>query len=212
MAGRKWLIVGLGNPGPEYEWTPHNAGFLAVDRFAERNGIRISRPECQSLVGVGEVKAAGGKDMAVLAKPQTYMNVSGPAVKQLLDKYEIAVGELIVVYDELALEWGNLRVRARGSAGGHNGMKSIIASVRTEDFTRVRIGINPGSPNGGGPIRLGERAKHYVLAAIPKSMRADVVEQLDECSLAVETILAEGVEKAMTRFNRRAQGSNEEEQ
>jgi PTH1 family peptidyl-tRNA hydrolase len=202
------LIVGLGNPGPEYEWTPHNVGFLAVDRFAERNGLRLSRPECQSLVGVGDVK--GGR--VVVAKPQTFMNVSGAAVGALLAKYELDPAALIVVYDELALEWGNLRIRERGSAGGHNGMKSIISAVRTEEFVRVRCGINPGSPRGGGPVSLGEKTKHYVLATIPKSMRANVDLWLDEASLAVETIITEGAEKAMTRFNRRAQGSKEEEQ
>ena len=204
---RSWLIVGLGNPGPEYEWTPHNVGFLTVDRFALRNGLRISRPECQSLVGVGDVKG----DRVIVAKPLTYMNVSGPAVQQLLDKYELLPANLIVVFDELALEWGNLRIRSRGSAGGHNGMKSIISAIRTEEFIRVRLGINPGSPQGSGPIVLGEKAKHYVLAGIPKSMRADVVLWLDEASSGIETILAEGAEKAMTSFNRRAQGSIEEE-
>lgn len=204
---RSWLIVGLGNPGPEYEWTPHNVGFLTVDRFALRNGLRISRPECQSLVGVGDVKG----DRVIVAKPLTYMNVSGPAVQQLLDKYELLPANLIVVFDELALEWGNLRIRSRGSAGGHNGMKSIISALRTEEFIRVRLGINPGSPQGSGPIVLGEKAKHYVLAGIPKSMRADVDLWLDEASSGIETILAEGAEKAMTSFNRRAQGSIEEE-
>ncbi|MBZ2183283.1 MAG: aminoacyl-tRNA hydrolase [Bryobacter sp.] len=205
---RNWLIVGLGNPGSEYEWTPHNVGFLTVDRFAERNGLRISRPECQSLVGVGDVKG----DRVIVAKPLTYVNLSGAAVKQLLDKYELEAERLIVVYDELALEWGNLRIRMRGSAGGHNGMKSIIAAVRTEEFTRVRLGINPGRPQGSGPVVLGEKAKHYVLAVIPKSMRAQVGVWLDEASSGLEAIIAEGAEKAMTRFNRRAQGSREEEQ
>lgn len=204
---RTWLIVGLGNPGTEYDWTPHNVGFLTVDRFAERNGLRISRPECQSLVGTGDVKG----DRVFVAKPQTYMNVSGSAVSQLMRKYELETANLIVVFDELALEWGNLRIRPRGSAGGHNGMKSMISAVGTDEFTRVRLGINPGSPLGSGPIVLGEKAKHYVLAGIPKSMRADVDLWLDEASSAIETILAEGVEKAMTRFNRRAQGLKEEE-
>ncbi|MFN9299988.1 MAG: aminoacyl-tRNA hydrolase, partial [Acidobacteriota bacterium] len=194
---RNWLIVGLGNPGSEYEWTPHNVGFLTVDRFAERNGLRISRPECQSLVGVGDVKG----DRVIVAKPLTYVNLSGAAVKQLLDKYELEAERLIVVYDELALEWGNLRIRMRGSAGGHNGMKSIIAAVRTEEFTRVRLGINPGRPQGSGPVVLGEKAKHYVLAVIPKSMRAQVGVWLDEASSGLEAIIAEGAEKAMTRFN-----------
>lgn len=204
---RSWLIVGLGNPGSEYDWTPHNIGFLTVDRFALRNGLRISRPECQSLVGIGDVKG----DRVIVAKPLTFMNLSGPAVQQLLDKYELLPADLIVVFDELALEWGNLRIRSRGSAGGHNGMKSIISALRTEEFTRVRLGINPGSPQGSGPIVLGEKARHFVLAGIPKSMRADVDLWLDEASSGIETILAEGAEKAMTSFNRRAQGPIEEE-
>ena len=150
-------------------------------------------------------------DRVIVAKPLTFMNLSGPAVQQLLDKYELLPANLIVVFDELALEWGNLRIRSRGSAGGHNGMKSIISALRTEDFIRVRLGINPGSPQGSGPIVLGEKARHFVLAGIPKSMRADVDLWLDEASSGIETILAEGAEKAMTSFNRRAQGSIEEE-
>lgn len=204
---RSWLIVGLGNPGPEYDWTPHNMGFLAVDRFAERNGLRLNRPEAQALVGTSVVNG----DRVIAAKPLTFMNVSGASVRQLLDKYELGPENLIVVFDELALEWGQLRIRPRGSAGGHNGMKSIIAAVRTEDFIRIRIGINPGDRQGGGPTRLGEKAKHYVLAGIPKSMRAQVDLWLDESSQAMESILSEGVEKTMTAFNRRAQGTNEEE-
>ncbi len=205
--GGDWLIVGLGNPGPEYEWTPHNVGFLALDRFAERHSIRITRPECQSLVGVGEGKSG----RLVLAKPQTYMNVSGPAVEQLLQKYGLSAANLIVVFDELALPWGHLRIRPRGSAGGHNGVKSIIAAVRTEDFVRVRLGINPGNAETGAAVTLGERAKHYVLAPIPKSLRTQLDLWLDDASSAVEAIIAGGVEKAMAAHNRRAPGQKEEE-
>jgi peptidyl-tRNA hydrolase, PTH1 family len=207
MAGSTWLVVGLGNPGREYEWTPHNVGFLVLDRLAERHSIRIARPECQSQVGVG---FAEGHQL-ILAKPQTYMNVSGAAVEQLLSKYELNVANLIVVFDELALEWGQLRIRQRGSAGGHNGMKSIIAAVRSEDFIRVRLGINPGKADGTGPVVLGEKTKHYVLAPLSKAVRAQLDPWLDEASLAVETIISGGVEKAMAQFNRRAPASKEEE-
>lgn len=208
MAGDStWLIVGLGNPGREYEWTPHNVGFLALDRLAERHSVRIARPECQSQVGVGLV---GGAKL-ILAKPQTYMNVSGAAVEQLLKKYELDAKNLIVVFDELALEWGQLRIRPRGSAGGHNGMKSIIAAVRSEDFIRVRLGINPGKADGSGPAVLGDKAKHYVLAPLSKALRTQLDSWLDEASLAVETIISGGVEKAMAQFNRRAPASKEEE-
>ncbi len=205
--GSTWLIVGLGNPGREYEWTPHNVGFLVLDRLAERHSIRITRPECQSQVGSGLV---GGTQL-ILAKPQTYMNVSGTAVEQLLKKYELGVEQLIVVFDELALEWGQLRIRPRGSAGGHNGMKSIIAAVRSEDFIRVRLGINPGKADGSGPAVLGDKAKHYVLAPLSKALRTQLDSWLDEASLALETIMSGGVEKAMAQFNRRAPASKEEE-
>lgn len=199
--------MGLGNPGREYEWTPHNVGFLVLDRLAERHSVRITRPECQSQVGVGLV---GGTKL-ILAKPQTYMNVSGAAVEQLLKKYELDAKNLIVVFDELALEWGQLRIRPRGSAGGHNGMKSIIAAVRSEDFIRVRLGINPGKADGSGPVVLGEKTKHYVLAPLSKAIRAQLDSWLDEASLAVETIISGGVDKAMAQFNRRAPASKEEE-
>lgn len=202
-----WLVVGLGNPGREYEWTPHNVGFLVLDRLAERHSIRISRPECQSQVGVG----LAGEHQLVLAKPQTYMNVSGAAVEQLLKKYELDSTNLIVVFDELALEWGQLRIRSRGSAGGHNGMKSIIAAVRSEDFIRVRLGINPGKADGSGPAVLGEKTKHYVLAPLSKAIRTHLDSWLDEASLAVETIMSGGVDMAMAKFNRRAPGSKEEQ-
>lgn len=208
----RWLVVGLGNPGREYEWTPHNVGFLVLDRLAERHGIRLTRPECQSQVGVGQWQSGstGSKDL-VLAKPQTYMNVSGAAVEQLLAKYALGPENLIVVFDELALEWGQLRIRPRGSAGGHNGMKSIIGAVRTEDFIRVRLGINPGKADGSGPAVLGEKTKHYVLAPLSKAIRTQLDLWLDEASLAVETIISGGVEKAMAQFNRRAPASKEEQ-
>lgn len=201
------MVVGLGNPGREYELTPHNVGFLVLDRLAERHSVRITRPECQSQVGAGQV----GSTKLILAKPQTYMNVSGAAVEQLLKKYELDAKNLIVVFDELALEWGQLRIRPRGSAGGHNGMKSIIAAVRSEDFIRVRLGINPGKADGSGPVVLGEKTKHYVLAPLSKAIRAQLDSWLDEASLAVETIISGGVDKAMAQFNRRAPASKEEE-
>jgi PTH1 family peptidyl-tRNA hydrolase len=201
-----WLIAGLGNPGAQYQWTPHNVGFLALDRLAERHSIRLNRPECQSLVGVGSIEG----QRAILAQPQTFMNLSGPAVEQLLRKYELGPENLIVVFDELALTWGQLRIRARGSAGGHNGMKSIISAVRSENFIRVRMGINPGHAESGEPVVLGALAKHYVLAPLSKPLRAQLDLWLDEAASAVETIINGGVEKAMAVFNRRASGTKEE--
>ena len=195
-----WLVAGLGNPGPEYERTPHNLGFLAVDRLAERHSIRVTRKEVNSLVGLGQV--AGSP--VVLVKPQTFMNVSGVAVKALLDRYELGAANLLLVYDELALPWRQFRIRPKGSSAGHNGVKSVIRSVGTEEFARLRLGIHPGHPIGDG-------AK-FVLEPIRKPMWNELDEMLDQAADAIESILAEGVEKSMAKYNlRRAQGSTEEE-
>ena len=140
------LIVGLGNPGPEYEWTPHNMGFLAIDGIAERAGIRITRPEAKSYVGRG--KFAG--EEVILAKPQTMMNLSGVAVRMLLEKYECDPAEMIVLTDEVDLPWGMLRIRERGSGGTHNGLKSIVSALGSGEFIRSAIGHS--SPKRFGAI------------------------------------------------------------
>ncbi len=193
------LIVGLGNPGEQYELTAHNLGFLVVDRLAERNGIKIGRKTSMALVGQGTV---AGKRV-LLAKPQTFMNVSGESVKGLLVKYAIAPGDLIVVYDELDLPWQSLRIRPDGSAAGHRGVGSVIGSIGTQEFPRVRLGIHGGRRNKDGA--------HIVLGKLSRAQRQELDEIVDYASQAVESIIAEGVEKSMTKFNRRAQGLNEEE-
>ena len=195
-----WLVVGLGNPGPEYEWTPHNLGFLTVDRLAVSNKIRIDRKDSKALLGAGSFS---GKDL-LLAKPQTFMNVSGPSVKALMEKHEVPASNLIVVYDELDLPWTGVRVRPKGSAAGHNGIDSVIRSIGTMEFPRVRLGINPGHKVGNG-------AK-FVLEPFKKAQMRELDELLDHAARAVESIIAEGVEKSMTKFNRRAQGLNKEEE
>jgi len=194
-----WLIAGLGNPGTEYEFTAHNLGFLVVDRLADRNGIKVGRKDSMALVGQGIVS---GK-RALLAKPQTYMNVSGPSVNGLLVKYELQPGKLLLVYDDLDLSWQSLRIRPKGSAGGHHGVDSVIRSTGSADFPRVRLGIHGGSRNRDG-------AK-IVLSGFKRGQKEELDELLDYAAQAVESIIAEGVEMAMARFNRRAQGSEEEE-
>jgi PTH1 family peptidyl-tRNA hydrolase len=193
-----WLVVGLGNPGGKYELTPHNLGFLVVDRLAVRNGIRVERPEAKALVGLGRF----GTAPVALAKPQSFMNRSGAPVRALLDRYGIGLDGLIVVYDELALPWGSIRVRPSGSAGGHRGVESVIGSVGAEGFARVRLGISPGHPVGDG-------AK-FVLAPFRRAQLQEMDELLDRAAEAVESIIAEGVEKAMARFNRRARSAVKE--
>ncbi len=195
-----WLIVGLGNPGPEYERTRHNLGFLAIDRIAARNSIRVTRPDSRALVGLGSIS---GQDV-ILAKPQTFMNRSGPAVEALAGKYEVEISKIVVVYDELDLPWTGVRIRPKGSAGGHHGIESVIGSLGTQDFPRLRLGIHPGHPIKDGAL--------YVLSPIGKAQLQELDELLDHAAGAVESIIAEGVEKSMTKFNRRARGLNKEEE
>ena len=192
------LIVGLGNPGPEYEWTPHNMGFLAIDGIAERAGIRITRPEAKSYVGRG--KFAG--EEVVLAKPQTMMNLSGVAVRMLLEKYECDPAEMIVLIDEVELPWGMLRIRERGSAGTHNGLKSIVAALGSGEFIRIRIGTRPEKIWGD--------LSDYVLSKLSRSDREIAGQMVAETADAVELIITEGIDKAMSKFNRRVQPSEED--
>jgi PTH1 family peptidyl-tRNA hydrolase len=193
------LVVGLGNPGKEYEFTAHNLGFLVIDRLAERSGISVGRRDCQALVGQGMV--AGKK--VLLAKPQTFMNLSGESVQGLLVKNEVAPGDLILVYDELDLPWQSVRIRPNGSAAGHRGVDSIIRLVGTKDFPRVRLGVHGGRREKDGA--------QIVLAKLKRAHRKELDELLDYASEAVESMIAEGVEKSMAKYNRRAPGLNEEE-
>ncbi len=195
----EFLIVGLGNPGGDYEFTPHNLGFMVVDRLAERHAIRVTRKENMSFVGLGTL---AGHAVA-LAKPQTYMNLNGPAVKGLLERYGLKPDRLIVVYDELDLPWGSLRIRLNGSAAGHNGVKSLLGSLGTDRFCRLRMGIHPEHPVDG--IK-------FVLAPFKRGQKQDVEEAVSRAAEAVESIVAEGASMAMTKYNRRAQGLKTEEE
>lgn len=191
------LIVGLGNPGAEYAWTPHNLGFLVLDQLAERASLRIERPEAKAFIGFGKL---AGCDV-LLAKPQTYMNASGLAVRELAARYEFDPAQTIVVVDEVSLPWGMLRIRERGSAGGHNGLKSIIGALGTNEFIRVRLGIQPDHPVSD----LGE----YVLRPMRKADLEQAAEMVHQAADAVEMILAEGAGRAMSRYNRKVEASEE---
>jgi peptidyl-tRNA hydrolase, PTH1 family len=195
-----FLVVGLGNPGLEYENTPHNAGFMVVDALAAAHSIRVSRKENMALVGLGAVVG----HPAVLAKPQTFMNLSGGSVKGLLVRYSLGPERLIVVYDELDLPWMTMKVKRRGSAAGHNGVDSVIRSIGTSDFPRVRLGIHPGHPLTSGT--------EYLLSPFRRGQQKELEEMVDRGRSAVETIITEGVDKAMTTFNRRAPGLTQEEE
>jgi len=186
------LLVGLGNPGIEYQFTPHNIGFLAVDRIAENCGIQVDNRHCKALTG----RARIGNEEILLAKPETYMNLSGMSVLELSRKYEIdPAKDLIVIYDELDLPLGMIRVRARGSSAGHNGMQSIINAMQTEEIARIRIGVAPDDPGKGGA--------RYILAPFRKSQLPAVDEALDLTAQAVNVILSDGIATAMNRFNRK---------
>ncbi len=187
------LIVGLGNPGFEYHLTPHNLGFMAIDRLAEACGKELSRREAQALTAATEL--AG--EQVVLAKPQTYMNLSGLAVARLLQNYELEPRDLLVLVDEIEIPLGMFRSRPRGCAGGHNGLKTIIGAIDTDDFVRLRMGV--------GPERPVEDYVSYLLRPFRNADRQSVGEMVDQAAEAVQMILSEGVQKAMNRFNRRVQ-------
>ncbi len=194
---RMRLIVGLGNPGPEYTFTPHNLGFQVVDRLAERAGIRVTRAEAQSYVGRGQI---AGRDV-ILAKPQTYMNASGRAVRDLIERHECDPAEMIVISDDVALPWGMVRIRERGSAGGHNGLKSVISTLGSDEFIRVRLGVQPKYP-------VNDLAA-YVLCPMGRAVRESTAEMIAQAAHGVEIILTEGAGRAMSRFNRRVPPTDE---
>jgi PTH1 family peptidyl-tRNA hydrolase len=190
------LIVGLGNPGIEYQFTPHNIGFLAVDRIAEQCGVMVDNRHCKALTGRTRI----GNDEVLLAKPETYMNLSGMSVLELVRKHEIAQQDVLIIYDELDLALGMIRVRPRGSSAGHNGMQSIIDALQTEEIARIRIGVAPDDPRKGG-------AK-YILAPFRKSQLVAVDEALDLTAQAVQVMVNEGIAPAMNRFNRKNKESS----
>jgi PTH1 family peptidyl-tRNA hydrolase len=188
---RKYLVVGLGNPGKEYEWTRHNLGFLLIDKLAADERIDVKRRECQSLIGRGEIEGC----TVELVKPQTFMNLSGDAIACLLQKREQVDdgSRLIVISDDLALPFGKIRIRERGSAGGHKGLKSIIEALGSQEFIRLRIGIQPEHPIAD--------ARRFVLDSFSSSARPEVEKILDHSAAALRAILKNGALQAMTEHN-----------
>jgi len=177
------LIVGLGNPGIKYQFTPHNLGFLAIDRIANECGVDVKNRHCRALTARATIEDR----QVVLAKPETYMNLSGLSVRELLGEYGLQPDSgLIVIYDELDLPLGTIRIRQRGSSAGHNGMESIIGALNTQEFLRVRLGISPETK---------------ILKPFRKRQLAVVDEVLDTTFEAVKVILTDGPGKAMSRFN-----------
>jgi peptidyl-tRNA hydrolase, PTH1 family len=179
------LIVGLGNPGIEYQFTPHNLGFLTIDRIATDRNAEVRNRQCRALTGRTRIEGAE----VLLAKPETFMNLSGMSVQGLLAEYELRPeSDLIVIYDELDLPLGTIRIRKRGSSAGHNGMKSIIGALGTQEFVRIRLGIAP---------------EKRILKPFTKRQLKVVDGVLDTAAEAVKVILTEGPDAAMNRFNRK---------
>ena len=203
------LIVGLGNPGLEYALTPHNAGFLAIDRLAEICGVSVTNRRGRAMTA----KAMLAGEEVLLAKPETFMNVSGLAVAALLKELELGpdtkggpARDLIVLYDELAFPLGRMKIAERGSANGHNGIKSILSSLGTGEFLRVRIGVGKTTPDGRD-VRAG--GSDYLLAPLRRMQMQELDEGLDRAVRAVEMILKDGVQVAMNEFNRKDSGEPE---
>ena len=190
------LIVGLGNPGIEYQFTPHNMGYLAIERIADRCKVQVTNRHCKALTA----KAVIGAEPVLLAKPETFMNLSGLSVRELVNEYQADVkSDLIVIYDELDLPLGTIRIRQRGSSAGHNGMESVIDALGTQEFLRIRMGIGPDHPVKDGA--------QYVLSPWKKKELTVVDEMLDRTADAVEVILKEGAAAAMNKFNRKAESA-----
>ncbi|HEY0657692.1 MAG TPA: aminoacyl-tRNA hydrolase [Pyrinomonadaceae bacterium] len=189
LSAENWLIVGLGNPGLQYERTRHNLGFLLIDWLAREAQTQVKREECRALIGRAEIE---GKRVE-LVKPQTFMNLSGEALNCLLKKPDRSAEKLIVVTDDLALPFGTTRLRGKGSAGGHNGLKSIINCLGTNEFIRLRIGIQPEHPISN--------TKNFVLETFSKSETETIEKVLEKSAEAIHAVISGGIEKAMAQFN-----------
>jgi PTH1 family peptidyl-tRNA hydrolase len=186
------LIIGLGNPGIEYQFTPHNLGFLAIDRIAGNLGLEVRNRQCRALTARAEIAGQS----VILAKPETFMNLSGLSVRELVGEYQVEVkSDLIVIYDELDLPLGTIRIRQRGGSAGHNGMESILGALGIDEFLRIRLGIAPDR-------KIGDTVK-FVLTPFRKAQLKVVDEVLDSAAEAVDVILKDGPAAAMNRFNRK---------
>ena len=192
------LIVGLGNPGIQYQFTPHNMGFLAIDRIADQCGVEVRNRQCRALTA----RATIGNESVLLAKPETFMNLSGISVRELVEEHQVSPeADLIVLYDELDLPLGTLRVRERGSSAGHNGIQSVIGALNTQEILRVRLGVAPERKVADGI--------QYVLTPFRKPQLKVVDDVLDQAAAAVTAILNEGAATAMNRYNRKVDDSRE---
>ena len=188
-----YIIAGLGNPGKKYEETRHNMGFMAVDFLAEKYDIKVNKIRFRALTGEGRI--AGQK--VLLLKPQTYMNLSGESIRLALEYYKVNPQELIVIYDDIDIQAGMIRIRKKGSAGTHNGMRNILYHIRTEDFPRIRVGIGSGRK---------EDMIDYVTGRVPKNEITLLKEAADKAACGAACIVEKGIEKAMNEYNIKSAG------
>jgi len=194
-------VVGLGNPGPEYAWTPHNAGFLAIDRLAEQEGVVVANRRCRAMTATCRV---AGREV-VLAKPETFMNLSGASVAALVREFEAdPAQDLLVIYDELDLVLGTIKIRERGSAAGHNGARSIISALGSQEWLRLRIGVGLDLPPEAKVAGVRRPGRDYLLSPMRKAELTVLDEVLDRVATATRRIIQEGPGPAMNEFNRRA--------
>lgn len=184
-----YIIAGLGNPTKEYDKTRHNVGFCVIDVLADRYGIDVSERKHKALCGRGAIEG----QKVVLLKPQTFMNLSGESVRSAMDFYKLTTDELIVVYDDISLDPGQLRIRLKGSAGGHNGIKNIIAHLGTQEFPRIKVGV------GAKPPRMD--LADYVLSRFSKGEQALMDEAFGDAVEAAVMMMTEGAERAMNHYN-----------
>lgn len=184
-----YIIVGLGNPGKKYEHTRHNVGFDVIDRFAEKHDIKMDRLKHKALIGEGRI--AGEK--VVLIKPQTYMNLSGESLISAVNFYKPDMDKVVVVYDDIDIDIGHIRIRKKGSAGSHNGMKSIISNLSTQDFPRFRVGV--GRPESGRDLA------DFVLSRVSKTEEDKMMESIDNTVSALEVMIESDLDLAMNRYN-----------
>ena len=191
-----YIIAGLGNPGKRYENTRHNIGFIAVDLLAERNDIKINKIKHKALVGEGRI--SGQK--VLLIKPQTYMNLSGESLREVMAYYKEDLENLVVIYDDIDLPTGTVRIRKKGSAGTHNGMRSIVYDLQSDQFPRIRIGI--------GAQKKGE-LRDFVIGGFSKEEKEPLKEAVKRTALAAECIVEKGIDKAMNEYNIRQKAAGE---
>lgn len=184
-----YVVVGLGNPGKKYDITRHNIGFEVIDEFARQNNIKMNKTKFKAVIGEGRI----GTEKVLLVKPQTYMNLSGESVMKIMDFYDLPITNLVVVYDDIDIEPGKLRIRQKGSGGSHNGMRNIIYLMKDDQFPRIRVGV--GKPTNGQPLA------DYVLGRFTKDEQALLIPIVKDSCAAIETIIKDDVDLAMNRYN-----------